>query len=149
MRRLLILALILGLLTPLPAVAASPAMPGVGTPVYPASFHLSGQYTASKAGIIQFRMPYTARVLYVSAITQAKGGTQGTSTLTCKNGATNAFTDAMDLSGTAGTVIEAVLVSAYQSIAKDTVVICDLVITGGSNPTLDNISVVIWYQRRN
>lgn len=149
-RRLLVLALCgaVMFLGPTVALAASPAMPSVATPVYPVLIHLSGQWTTSSAAVVNFRMPYPAHVLYASVITQAKGGTQGTSTMTCKN-ASNAFTNAMDISGTAGTVVEATLVSAYQNIAKDTVVSCDLVISGGSSPTIDNITVTLWMQRRN
>lgn len=131
----------------LPANAASPAMPSISTPVYPATFHLSGQYTASVAGVASFRMPFNVRVLYVTMNVGAKGGTQGTSTLTCTN-ATNAFTNAVDLTGTAATLLEATLVSAYQSVAKDALVTCNLVISGGTSPTLNDITLVLWYQRR-
>lgn len=149
LRTILALALTTFALIAAPAAhAASPAMPAVGTAVYPLAFHISGQYSASKTGIIKFTAPYTMRVLYTTATIQAKGGTQGTSTITCSN-AGNAFTNAMDISVTAGTVVEATLVAAQQSIAKDAAVTCDLVITGGSSPTIDNISVLIWYQRRN
>jgi hypothetical protein len=135
------------LLAPTLALATPPSMPGVSSPVYPVAFHISGQWSASKTGIVNFNTPFPIRVLYTTVMTRAKGGTQGTSTVTCKNN-TNAFTDAMDISGTAGTVVEATLVAAYQSIASNTKVICDLAISGGSSPTIDDITLVIWYQRR-
>lgn len=132
---------------PPPSVeAAAPAFPGGGSAVMPLTFHLSGQFTASKTGIVKFSA-MDMRVLYVTASIQAKGGTQGTTTLTVNNGA-SAVTNAMDLSGTAGTIVEATLVTAQRNVAKNTAITADLVITGGSSPTIDHITLVIWVQRR-
>jgi hypothetical protein len=149
MKRILVALLALALLgAPLAALAAPPALPSTGTAIYTLTFHLSGQWAAAtKTGIITFTAPSAMRVLYVQAVAAAKGGTQGTSTLTCNN-AGSAVTNAMDLTGTAGTVIEATLVAAQQSIAGGNKVTCDLVISGGSSPTLDNITVGITYQRQ-
>lgn len=147
MKRLLGLVLAgLVALAPAVAFAAAPKLPSVSTAVFPLTFHLTGDVAAA-TGIISFPAAADMRVLYVTAVAQAKSGTQGTSTIQCKNGST-AFTNAMDLTGTAGTAVEATLVAAQQSIAKDTVVTCDLVISGGSTPKLFNINVVIWAQRR-
>src|SRR5688500_14515124 len=97
------ISIVLALLFSVPLVlglslvhAASPAMPSVSTAVYPAPFLIAGQFGVDKAGIISFRAPFNMRVLYATMNVQAKGGTQGTSTLTCKNGS-NAFTNAVDL----------------------------------------------------
>lgn len=131
-----------------PLFAAAPAMPSTGTGIDGLTFHLSGTFSAATvAGIISFRAPTDVQVLYVTVVNQAKGGTQGVSTLGCLNAGT-LFTNAVDLTGTAGAILEATLVAAQQSIVKDATVTCDLTITGGTAPTISNITVVIWIQRR-
>ena len=127
---------------------ASPLMPALGSNIMPITFHLSGAHTASVTGQIKFNAPFDMTVLYVTASIQAKSGTQGTTTLTLTN-ATNAFTNAMDLGTPAAlTVVEATLVAAQVAVAKDAAVQGDLVITGGSTPSISNISVCVWVQRR-
>ncbi len=130
-----------------PTHAAAPAMPALGTGIDGLTFHLSGTFSASAVGVVSFRAPTDLQVLYVTVVNQAKGGTQGVSTLGCLNAGT-LFTNAVDLTGTAGAILEATLVAAQQSIAKDATVTCDLTITGGTAPTISNITVVIWIQRR-
>ena len=128
--------------------AASPLMPAMGSAVLPLQFHLTGTIAAATyTGIIGFRVPFDARVLYVTAFNRAKGGTQGVATLTCNNGA-SAFTNAIDLTGTAATMLEATLVTAQASLAKDATVTCDLVISGGTAPTISDITVSMWLGRR-
>lgn len=149
MKRILIavLALMLLVAPAVPLYAASPLMPALGSSVMPLTFHLSGTFTASATGVVSFRAPFDMQALYVSVVNQAKGGTQGTSTIGCLNAGT-LFTNAIDLTGTAGAVLEATLVGAQIGIAKDATVTCDLTITGGTSPTISNITVVIWAQQR-
>lgn len=150
MKRILIalLALMLLFAPAAPLYAASPLMPALGSSVMPLTFHLSGTIAAGTyTGIVSFRAPFDMQALYVTVVNQAEGGTQGTSTLGCLNAGT-LFTNAVDLTGTPGTVLEATLVAAQQAIAKDATVTCDLAITGGTAPTISNITVTIWAQRR-
>lgn len=154
--RLSRLALVMLLLTlallpaggPGPAGAAAPQLPAIGAALQVLTFHLAGQYTASKTGIVKFNAPFDLRVLYVEAAIQAKGGTQGTTTLQILNAGTG-VTNAMDL-GTpaAGTVVEATLTAAQQNVAKDAAITADLVITGGTSPTIDHVTLVIVVGRR-
>ncbi len=150
MKRILtaVLALTLLLAPAASLQAASPIMPALGSAVLPLQFHLTGTIAAATyTGIISFRAPFDMRALYVTVVNRAKGGTQGTSTLGCLNAGT-LFTNAVDLTGTAGAVLEATLVSAQQNIAKDATVTCDLTITGGTAPTISDVTVMIWVQRR-
>lgn len=146
-RILILLAALLAVWT-WSAQAAAPALPAIGSDLQVLTFHLSGQYTASKTGIVKFNAPFDLRILYVEVAIQAKGGTQGTSTVQVLNAGTG-VTNAMDI-GTpaAGTVVEATLTAAQQSVAKDAALTVDLVITGGTSPTIDHISVVIVTGRR-
>ncbi len=143
-----VLALVPLAVTAPPVQAASPAMPATGSALFPMTFHLSGTYTTSATAAIQFNAPFPMRLLYATVVVQAKGGTQGTSTIQVKHAGT-AVTNAIDLTGTAGTNLEATLTAAQQSVAKDGTVTADLVITGGTSPTLSNVTVTLWYQRRN
>jgi hypothetical protein len=130
------------------AEAAAPQLPPPGSSVLIIPIHVSGQYNASKTNLVKFPAPFDLRVLYVTAAIQAKGGTQGTTTLTVLN-AGQAVTNAMDL-GTpaAAAVVEATLVGAQQNVAKDAAITADLVITGGSTPTIDNITLMVVVGRR-
>lgn len=145
---LVVAVLVLAPFQALVTQAASPAMPSIGSSVIPMVFHLSGTYSASATAVIQFSAPFPMRLLYATAVVQAKGGTQGTSTIQVKH-AGSAVTNAVDLSGTVATNLEGTLTAAQQNIAKDASVTADLVITGGSSPTLSNVIVVLWYVRRN
>lgn len=130
------------------AHAAAPALPSLGSDLQVLTFHLSGQYTASKTNLVKFNAPFPLRVLYVQASIQAKGGTQGTTTLQVLNAGTG-VTNAMDL-GTpaAATVVEATLTAAQQNVAVDAAITADLVITGGTSPTIDHITLVVVVGRR-
>jgi len=135
-------------LSPSVVEAAAPQLPALGANLHILTFHASGQFNASKTNLVKFPAPFDLRVLYVTAAIQAKGGTQGTTTLTVLN-AGQAVTNAMDIgSPAAATVVEATLVAAQQNVAKDAAITADLVITGGTSPTIDHISLVIVVARR-
>lgn len=156
-KRVKMLALILTVVMLAPAAlwAASPAMPGLGSAVFPMTFHLSGQYASSQSNVIAFRAPVALRVLYATAVAKAKGGsnvtTSGASHVQLFNAATAMTTPntGMDLGNpAAATVAEATLLASQQSVAKDATLSGDLIVWG-SGPTLQDITVVIWVQRRN
>jgi hypothetical protein len=127
---------------------ASPALPSIGSAMLVFPFHFSGQFNASKTNLAKFNAPFDMQLLYANCSIQAKGGTQGTTTLQVKH-AGNGVTNAMDI-GTpaAATVVEATLTPSEQDVDKDGAVSVDLVITGGASPTIDNISLLLVYQRR-
>jgi hypothetical protein len=128
---------------------AAPNFPALGSSIVPVVITLQGTIAAATiADIVKFNMPFDAWLLYATCCAQAKGGTQGTSTLTVLN-AGQAVTNAMDLATPAAkTVVEGTLVAAEQDIAKDAAVTADLVISGGSAPTLSHITITLWFQRR-
>jgi hypothetical protein len=152
--RVKILALVLTALMLAPAViwAASPAMPALGSAVWPITFHLSGQSTATKANIARFNAPMNLRVLYATAYARAKGGSNvnahGATNVTLFNNGTAINVGGMDLGNpAAGTMVEATLQATQQNVAKDTPLSADLQVWG-SSPTIDDITVIVWVQRR-
>jgi hypothetical protein len=109
---------------------------------------LTGLLNASSADVIQFPAPVDCTLLYATCSAQAKGGTQGTSTVTVKNAGV-AMTNAMDLGAPAAkSQVEATVVDAQRLIAKDATVSVDLVMTGGTAPTLTNVSIFMVFARR-
>ena len=127
-----------------PAVSAQ-----IGT-IVPIVVHLSGTHTASVANAAKFRVPQACRVVRVAATAQAKGGTQGTSTLQVQQGAsTNLLSAAIDLATpaadtwTEGTLAKANTNDLGVRLEKETEVTVDLVISGGASPTLSHITVQI------
>ncbi len=144
----LVAALLMFVMPPVEfARAAAPTLPALGSSVQILTFHLSGQYTAATyTGVVKFNAPYAMRVLYVQAVVRAQGGTQGTTTVQVKNAGSN-VTNAMDLTVAAGTVVEA---STYtnRSVAKDAAVTADLVISGGSSPTINDVTILMVVGRR-
>lgn len=108
-------------------------------------FPLQGQFTASITGKLKFQAPQGMAILGVSAVARAKGGTQGTSTIDVLAAGTSVLTGAIDISGTAGTIVAGVLTTAPTKVAKDTAIQVNLVVSGGSSPTLDDITLQIDY----
>ena len=133
--------------------AASPAMPALGSSVFPVIFHLSGQSTATKTNIARFNAPFGMRVLYATAYARAKGGSNvnahGATNVKLFNGSTAITVAGMDLGNpAAGTMVEATLEATQQNVNKDTALAADLVVWG-SSPTIDDVTVTVWVQRRN
>lgn len=149
----ILLALAVVALVAIPAVpvadAASPNMPAVSSPIQALTFHLSGTYSATKSNLVQVKLPYNVRVLYVTAVAQAKGGNHQSSRVACYGNALP-FVDTIDL-GTpaAATVVEGTILDSPPNVAKDTALACDLNLLGPGSPTLSDITLSVWVQRRN
>lgn len=146
-----VVALILGVVPAPTVLADSPAMPAVGSPVQALTFHISGAYTASKTNLVNVKLPYNVTVLYATAAAQAKSGTHANSWIRLKNAGTE-FSHVMDLGGVAAaSVVEATLLDSGpdHKIAKDAALTADLEYGGGSSPSLSEITLTIWVQRRN
>ncbi|HJR01843.1 MAG TPA: hypothetical protein VKA83_09440 [Methylomirabilota bacterium] len=154
-KRVQVIAAVLAALTFLPGLiwAASPNFPALGSSVFPVIFHLSGQSTATKTNIARFTAPVNMRALYATAYARAKGGSNvnshGATNVQLLNNGVAMTTSGMDLGNpAAGTMVEASLLSAQQNIARDTALSADLTVWG-SAPTIDDITVTVWVQRRN
>lgn len=127
----------------------APSISAQVAPVIPIVVHLSGTYNTSVANAAKFRVPQGCRVVRIAATAQAKGGTQGTSTIQVQQATTALLSSAIDI-GTpaADTWTEGVLAKANTydlgvRLEKEAEVTVDLVITGGSSPTLTHLTVQI------
>jgi len=154
-KRVQVIAIALAVLTVLPGLiwAASPNFPALGSAVFPVTFHLSGQSTATKTNIASFQAPVNLRVMYATAFARAKGGSNvnshGSTNVQLFNAGNAMTTSGMDLGNpAAGIIAEATLLAAQQNVARDAALSADLVVWG-SSPTIDDVTVTIWVQRRN
>lgn len=108
------------------------------------TFHVSGQYTATTAGVAKFKLPFAAKLINATAYARASGGTTPTLTIDVKNGASSVLNAPFSL--TAGTVGEATTVTS-PNFADESVVSIDLNI-GGTSPTWNDITVILMLVRR-
>lgn len=99
---------------------------------------ISGQYTATTAGVVQIKMPFKAKVIGVSATARASGGTSPTLTVGIKQGATAVLSAPISI--TAGAVSEGSV--ANPLLPDESTVTVDLTI-GGTSPTWNDISVLL------
>lgn len=151
----------------LPALAAPPNMPAVGSALFPVAFHITGAKTATVTNVVAYTAPFAMRVLYMTAVASAKSGTHlsahGRSTLIVKNAGTNITAAVATPQGpglavalpTAGTATETnasaalgtIMTSSAQNVASGSAVTADLQLWG-SSPSITDISFVMWVQRR-
>jgi hypothetical protein len=73
---------------PQPAQAATPNLAPTNPTLQVLTFHVSGQYTATTAGVVRFNMPFKAKLLGLGASARASGGTTPTLTVDAKVGGT-------------------------------------------------------------
>jgi len=119
------------------AFAATPNY-SMSVNVTPMPILISGQRTATVAGVASFKVPAKMKLIGVSATARASGGTTPTLTVDVLAASTSLLS--APLSVTAGAVSEATISTA--TIADETVVNINLTI-GGTNPTWDDISVLL------
>lgn len=109
----------------------------LGVQIIPLPVFISGQRTATVAGVASFKIPAKMKLIGVSATARASGGTIPTLTVDVKAGGASVLSAPFAV--TAGAVSEGVI--ATSGIADETVVSIDLAITG-TTPTWDDISVL-------
>ena len=130
------------LLMPLSGWAATANISSASSNYHILSFALNRQYTATTAGVVRFKLPYPARLVTVQAAARASGGTTPTLTVDVLEAGTTVLSTPVSV--TAGSVAEATISDA--EIADEAVVTVDLAI-GGTNPTWDDITVVMVIRR--
>lgn len=139
-------------------VAATLALAGAGAPAVYAqtpnvtvgagqvvviSFHLSGQYAATTAGVARFALPFPGDVLGVQASARASGGTAPTLTVDVQAGGVSILSTPVAV--TAGAVAQATLSTA--TLADEAAMTVNLAI-GGTSPTWNDIVVMMTVARR-
>ena len=107
-------------------------------------FHLDGQFTATTADAATIKLPFEAKVIGISATARASGGT--TPTLTVDVDDDDVALLASAISVTAGTVSEGTLATSTV-VADESEITIDLTI-GGTNPTWDDIDILLTLVRR-
>lgn len=137
----LVVASILAIATlmPVPAHAATPNYAASNPSVVVIPFHISGQYTATTAGVVKFNLPFRARLIGIGANARASGGTSPTLTVDLKVGGVSILTTPISI--TAGTYAEGAIGTSSQ-IADEASVTIDLNI-GGTSPTWNDITVLM------
>lgn len=106
-------------------------------------FHISGQYTATTAGVVRFALPFPAKLVGVSAAARASGGTSPTLTVDVKEAGTTVLS--APFSVTAGAVSEGTITDS--ALADEGVITADLTI-GGTSPTWNDITILLTVVRR-
>lgn len=105
--------------------------------------------TAWGAHTAKFRMPQTAQIIGITANVGAKGGTHSVSTIDVKVGATSVLASLLDVAAaTAGTPFDkegAALAAGAASVAKDSVISVVTAESGGTSPTVQDVTVQIDY----
>lgn len=108
--------------------------------VTPVVLTINGQRTASVTGVASIKIPAKMRLIGVSAIARASGGTTPTLTVDVLAASTSLLSAPFAV--TAGAVSEGTI--ATTTIADETVVNINLAITGTS-PTWDDISILLTF----
>lgn len=104
---------------------------------------INGQRTATTADVAQFKLPFPAKLIGVSATARASGGTSPTLTVDVQDDGASVLSSAISV--TAGTVSEGTVSAG--SIADESEITVDLTI-GGTSPTWDDITVLLTLVRR-
>lgn len=108
--------------------------------VTPVAITLSGQRTATVAGVASIKVPSKMKLVGVSATARASGGTTPTLTVDVLAASTSLLSAPFAV--TAGAVAEGTI--ATSTITDETVVNINLAITG-TNPTWDDISILLTF----
>lgn len=128
-------------------MASRKASPGAVTPVKSVVFHRTTQLTTvDTVGIAAWRPPQAIQVTAFSARARAKGGTHVSTVLNLMAGATTVAT--LDIGAVAAGVRAEASAILSELVAADAELTVDFVETGGTTPTLDDISVQIDYVER-
>lgn len=133
---LVLAALTLGLFAGLAPAATRNQPPSAQVVLIP--IHISGQYTATTAGVARYQMPFACKLIGASASARASGGTSPTLTIDVLEAGTTVLSAAMSI--TAGSVTEGTITDAI--IADEAAVTVNFTI-GGTSPTWNDMSVLL------
>lgn len=136
-------ALALAAMAMIPSAVADTQNYGLGVPEQVVPFHISGQFTATTAGAIRFKLPFPAKLVGVSATARASGGTTPTLAIDVKEAGTTVLSAPIAI--TAGTVSEGTVTDSL--LADESIITADLTI-GGTSPTWNDIVVLLTVVRR-
>jgi hypothetical protein len=123
---------------PRSAEAQTPNFPTSYGGVVVVPFHLSGQYGATTANVVRFKVPFAATLLSVQANARVSGGSSPTLTVDVLEAGTTVLSAPISI--TAGTVAFGTITDS--ALADEAEITVTLTI-GGSSPTWNDITVVL------
>lgn len=129
-------------------MAAPNVSPASGILVQSWHFHSRTQLTATDvAAMAKFVAPMPIKIVAMSVVARAKGGTHAATLFEAKVGST-VIASADYQATAAGTVLDGTVTAANADVAKGAAVQIDYTETGGTTPTLDDVSIQIDYIAR-
>lgn len=100
--------------------------------------------TVDATAIVKFLAPQKIKVLACSVVSRAKGGTHAATVFDFKQG--SSVISSIDVAAVAaGTRADGTVSATYAVVAKGTEISVDFTETGGTSPTLDDVSLQIDY----
>lgn len=125
-------------------MAAPTISPAVGI-VQSKVFFLDSQLTTTDlTAVVKFNAPQKIKVLACSVVSRAKGGTHAATVFDFKQG--SSVISSIDVAAVAaGTRADGTIVAAQAVVAKGVEISVDFTETGGTTPTLDDVSLQIDY----
>lgn len=129
-------------------MAAPNASPAAGVLIQSWHWHSRTQLTTTDlVAMGKFVAPMPIKVVAFSVVARAKGGTHAASLFELKVGSTVIASQDM-VAVAAGTVADGTVVAAAADIAKGAALQLDFTETGGTTPTLDDVSIQVDYIAR-
>lgn len=123
------------------AATVNPNFPVVVVPIV---VTLARQFTTTAAAVIRFKAAQRFRVVRFAANMRAKGGTHGTSTADLKVATVSILSALPNLAAAAaGVLTEGTLAAASVVVNAEQEVTIDLNISGGTAPTMDDVTIQI------
>lgn len=125
-------------------MAAPTISPAVGI-VQSKVFFLDSQLTTTDlTAVVKFLTPQKIKVLACSVVARAKGGTHAATVFDFKQG--SSVISSIDVAAVAaGTRADGTVSATYAVVAKGVEISVDFTETGGTTPTLDDVSLQIDY----
>jgi hypothetical protein len=155
----------------LPAIAAPPGFPALGSNVFPLTFAISGATTTTKTNVATWVAPFDARILYATAVASVKSAvnthqnshgktnillkndsnvvTQGSQVASKFIGLAIGHTSAAGVATETNTsaVLGTPMAATAQNVVAGKTVTADLQMWGNS-PSVTDVTLVVWMQRR-
>lgn len=128
-------------------MASRKASPGIGIATKSIVLHRTTQLTTTDlVGMFAWRPPQNIQVLGFSVVARAKGGTHASTVFDLMAGAT--LVASVNLTAVAAGAVGEAATIASENVAADTLLTVNFTETGGTTPTLDDVSVQIDYIER-
>lgn len=109
--------------------------------LWAAAFTITRQLTASVAGLLAFQVPCDGELIEISRYARTSGGTSPTLSLSIKKGGATLTSVGVTAGTASGTEVS-------YPVAKGDTITVDAAL-GGTNPTWDDVSLMLTFRRTN